>query len=309
MLSTNEMQKILKRFPKIELSYGKMIHKKVQTDLYQAIPYGKKYFAWFTWYKNENVCIFLETNYNLNIYDIFIRPVCFNHELSYNTILFGTFLPNQKFFVAEDIFYYKNKNISTFNFAEKLQYLSILFNNDIKQVSYSNTDTIISIPITSTSYSNLINEIRTLPYKIYSISCLNYTQSKTKYILKYKENPTYTATFIIKPDIQNDIYNLYYIHDSKEIFYNIAYIPDYTTSTMMNSLFRNIQENICLDALEESEDEDEFQNTSLDKYVDLDKSFHMECTFNSKFKMWVPKKITKTSSLVTKTQLSKYEKI
>ena len=90
MLTTNEMEKILYRFPKIELSYDKLIHKKVQSNLYQAIPFGKKYFAWFTWYKNENVCIFLETNYSLNIFNIIIEPVCFKHELSYNTIFFGT---------------------------------------------------------------------------------------------------------------------------------------------------------------------------------------------------------------------------
>ena len=99
MLTTNEMQKLLIRFPKVELSYDEMIHKKVFADLYQAIPYGKKYFAWFTWYKNQNVCIFLETNYKLHIFDILIKPVCFEKELSYNTILYGTFISNQKFFL------------------------------------------------------------------------------------------------------------------------------------------------------------------------------------------------------------------
>ena len=49
MLSTSEMEKLLLRFPKIELSYDKLIHKKVQSNFYQAIPYGKKYLAWFTW--------------------------------------------------------------------------------------------------------------------------------------------------------------------------------------------------------------------------------------------------------------------
>ena len=47
----------------------------------------------------------------------------------------------------------------------------------------------------------------------------------------------------------------------------------------MNSLFRNIKENIDLDKLEESDDEDEFENISDDKYVDLNKSFKMKCIF------------------------------
>ena len=107
MLSENEMQKLLVRFPKVELSYDKIIHKKVFSDYCQAIPFGKKYFAWFTHYKGDNVCIFLETNYSLNIFDIFIKPVCFHDDLAYGTILYGTITSN-RFYVAEDILYYKN---------------------------------------------------------------------------------------------------------------------------------------------------------------------------------------------------------
>jgi hypothetical protein len=56
----------------------------------------------------------------------------------------------------------------------------------------------------------------------------------------------------------------------------------------MNKLFRNIKENINLDALEESDDEAEFENEKEDKYVFLDRSFKMNCQYNHKFKKWVP---------------------
>ena len=56
----------------------------------------------------------------------------------------------------------------------------------------------------------------------------------------------------------------------------------------MNSLFRNIKENNNLDALEESDDEEEFENISLDKFVDLDKKYIMKCLYLSKFKSWKP---------------------
>ena len=39
------------------------------------------------------------------------------------------------------------------------------------------------------------------------------------------------------------------------------------------------QENANLDLLEESDDEDEFENTHLDKFVDLEKTVLMECVF------------------------------
>ena len=56
----------------------------------------------------------------------------------------------------------------------------------------------------------------------------------------------------------------------------------------MNKLFRNIKENINLDALEESDDEEEFQNEKLDRFVYLDKSYKMICGYNYKFKKWFP---------------------
>ena len=68
----------------------------------------------------------------------------------------------------------------------------------------------------------------------------------------------------------------------------IASIPDYKTSVFMNALFRNIKENRSLDALEESDDEDEFENTNIDKFVDLTKKIKMKCIFNYKFKKWTP---------------------
>ena len=60
----------------------------------------------------------------------------------------------------------------------------------------------------------------------------------------------------------------------------------------MNSLFRNIKENENLDLLEESDDEDEFENTDAAKYVDLDKEIIMQCVYNSIFKRWRPLKKT-----------------
>uniref|UniRef100_A0A6C0JEB6 Uncharacterized protein n=1 Tax=viral metagenome TaxID=1070528 RepID=A0A6C0JEB6_9ZZZZ len=94
--------------------------------------------------------------------------------------------------------------------------------------------------------------------------------------------------FRVKADIQNDIYHLYCLENNVEVFYNIAYIPDYKTSIMMNKLFRNIKENDNLDLLEESDDEEEFQNENIDRFVDMNKTLLMICKFNYKFKKWYP---------------------
>jgi hypothetical protein len=57
---------------------------------------------------------------------------------------------------------------------------------------------------------------------------------------------------------------------------------------MMNRLFRNIRENERLDAMEESETEEEFENIELDKYVSLHKEYKFVCKLNKKFCRWVP---------------------
>ena len=110
------------------------------------------------------------------------------------------------------------------------------------------------------------------------------------------QSSTNTRLFYIKPDLQNDIYYLYdtktftlsSLATSSIISKNLAHIPDYKTSVLMNKLFRNIKENRNLDALEESDDEEEFENIQIDKFVDLNKVLKMRCNFNYKFQAWVP---------------------
>ena len=101
------------------------------------------------------------------------------------------------------------------------------------------------------------------------------------------------AVFQVKPEIQNDIYYLYCYDNISQslVHYNIACIPDFKTSVMMNKLFRNIKENTNLDLLEESDDDDEFENEKEDRFVYLDREFNMLCSYNYKFKKWIPLKL------------------
>ena len=46
----------------------------------------------------------------------------------------------------------------------------------------------------------------------------------------------------------------------------------------MNKLFRKIIENTNLDKIEESDDEEEFENVEEDKYVYLDKKLIFACS-------------------------------
>ena len=48
-----EQNYLLSKFPKIELSYEKRIHKNVHNDYAISIPKGSKFFAWFKNYKGK----------------------------------------------------------------------------------------------------------------------------------------------------------------------------------------------------------------------------------------------------------------
>ena len=97
---------------------------------------------------------------------------------------------------------------------------------------------------------------------------------------------THTQLFKVKADLAADKYHLYEPADNKLI--GTALVSTYKTSVLLNSLFRHIKENANLDLLEESDDEDEFENTHLDKFVDLDKTVLMECVFSKRFQKWQP---------------------
>ena len=73
-----------------------------------------------------------------------------------------------------------------------------------------------------------------------------------------------------------------------------AHVGDYKTSVLLNSIFRTVRENASLDAAEESEDEEVFQASQqmhIEGYISSSSSppeRAMICTYNYKFKRWVP---------------------
>jgi hypothetical protein len=315
MFDEQERQYILNEFPKFELSYETMIHNKVHdANVLLAIPDGTKFFAWFTIYKDENALFLLELDSNKNIKNIQTAMTSFNDKLVYRdgTIFYGTnFKHNSSnFFCIEDLYYYKGDNYTNQSYLTKLRCLKQILQTDILATSLFNKYVIFGLPLMNTNFNSLLREIELLPYKISQISFRYFDSKKSVFVKYYKPNNNnsklhetnrgtiinngYNNTsmankiFKVKADIQNDIYNLYISKNGVDEHHDIAFIPDYTTSVMMNKLFRNIKENNNLDALEESDDEAEFENDREDKFVFLDRAFKMICQYNYKFKRWMP---------------------
>jgi len=315
MLTQEEKEDILQEFPNIKLSYETITHKKVyKYNLLLAIPEGKKCFAWFTSYKDKMSCFIIEldTKNRKQIRNIKFVNSCFSTSLCYGTIFYGTLFYhlNSPFFSIEDIFMYKGRNISNLDINEKINKICNILKNDIKQIAYNNYFLVFGLPLIAKSNNDLEISLKNIKYKLAAMKYYVSNKSNACYILPFEEytndfqekkvledkkterkyeKQTYGKIFVCKPDIQNDIYHLY---TSENEYVGLAAIPDYKTSIMMNKLFRIIKENDDLDALEYSDDEDEFENANVDKFVYLDKSYKIVCNFNNKFKKWVPIKIT-----------------
>ena len=303
-LSRIDKERILKSFPYFELCYEKIIHNKVFKDICIAIPKGKKCFAWFTLYKGKPICFFLHKDSKRNqIIDIEHYLCSFDEKLCLGTIVYGTFFEykKQKIFSVEDIYYYKNKSIGGLFFHKKLEYLDQCFSL-INQISYNYNFILFGLPLMEKNYKELMKEVNQVNYDIYSIQyrTLYKNEPYLNYILR-EERETKNVVFKVKAENQNDIYSLY-CYDKGEKLYDTACVSNYKTSVFMNSLFRNIKENVNLDALEESDDENEFENIGEDKFV-LNKVFYMDCKYNPKFKKWEPIKISKEKKMVSFREL------
>jgi hypothetical protein len=274
-------------FPRVKLSYASS-HNKV-CDLRIKMPVGDKCFAWFTSFSKNNVCFLI----NEKMDDVKLMNCCFSTELAYGTVLYGTRFINNgaTFFAMEDVLLYKGTNVDRYNWGHKFKLMTEMMKCDIRQISYNRNFVVFGLPLiaepnetTNVQLYNY-NEIgiyrKAIIEKPIVVTNVTKTEILTKPVVNTKPK---IQRFVVKPDLQNDVYHLF--QDGKLI--GTAGIPDYKTSVHMNKLFRSIKENTNLDALEESDDEAEFENEQLDKFVDLEKSVAMNCFYHTKFKKWCP---------------------
>ena len=302
ILSREDKKQLLNRFPSLELSYENVLHKKVSADLYMLIPKGHKSFAWFTYWKENNYCFILLLNDKNNICDIIPYSFSFDFKLSLGTVIYGTLFSNNNLthFSCEDIFYYKGHDVSSSKFIDKLVILKEMFDNYITQEAFRADSLVLGLPIIKTNYDKAIACINGLSYKIHGVQMyktqMHGTQMHGTHMHGVQDNNILgiykintpilpEVIFNVKPLLGADIYELYSQDTTKP--YGIACVPTYKSSVMLNSIFRHIKENNNLDLLEESDDED-YENTNISKFVDLDKTYKMRCVYIKKFRKWEP---------------------
>ena len=169
----------------------------------------------------------------------------------------------------------------------------------------------MGIPYMSTDMDECMRMNNLIPYRGYSIQHKKYSWNNKKIHFSFIKNtvPLNNNSGIymtVVADTQNDVYHAYCIGDENP--YAVLYIPDIKTSKMMNKLYRNIKENDNLDALEESDDDEDFENVDEDKYVLKNRKHIIECAFNAKFRKWYPVRLSKNKSCETnRNEIKKIE--
>ena len=115
-------------------------------------------------------------------------------------------------------------------------------------------------------------------------------QSEAKFVPNWRKPQYHQETrFWIMADPAYDLYKLYARGvDGSPVFVDYACVIDRATSHWLNGLFRNMIENRRIDAIEESDDEEDFQIVRENKYTDLEKKFVVRCRFQNRLKKWLP---------------------
>jgi hypothetical protein len=278
-------EEFVQNFPSFEFSYDIHTHKNVpDANVVFAIPEGDKCLVWFTKNEFQHCCLLLALTKEKRIESINKIPdVRFDVSLTngYGTIVEGILfhLNGVRYFCLEDIYFYAGQSLVEKNYITKLQKIKDLLDKGIYQKSFSGDFIIFGLPIMSNTLTNLLKHCP--PYAVDMIK-FRFWKSKKICSLKYQVKRK-QCVMKICPDIDHDIYHVYSLENNQ--YCDIAAIPNYQTSLMMNQLFRKIKH---FDKFEESDDEEDFQDCREDKYVMLDKSYEMVCVFNPKFKKWQP---------------------
>jgi hypothetical protein len=275
----------------------------------------------------------MEITRDKRIHHISEIQIDFHLSIALGTILYGTMVStenNPSIFIIEDLFYYKGICIKHHTFSEKLGALENMFSHHFVK---NNPTFAIALPILwcTNILDDVANksQIENCGYVVHHIQYRSLQQTvpyinmsaKPKTVFSeqssaipeseplfygvipqfFYSKPQYKqlTNFIVRADIQFDIYHLFaYGTNKTEVYCGIACISNYEKSVFMNGLFRNIRENRNLDFIEESDDEEDFEDTRLDKYVNIEKTLIMECVFHKKFKKWIPVKVALPGSQV-----------
>ena len=187
-----------------------------------------------------------------------------------------------------------------------------MFVKHVAQKSYNTNFITVGMPCWCPNYANATQTIDSLPYPVYGIKAFNTRNEKKPccgiYQVREKQQHNVEGIFRVNATLYSDVYHLYCFDHNDKSAYATAAVPSYRRSVQLNDIFRRVKENANLDLLEESDDEEEFENIDDDKFVDLSKYVLMKCVYHKKFRKWEPVEVITNSKLITRENAIRLEK-
>ena len=265
--------------------YDRVLHSPVDGDLYMIIPRGRKCSLWFTSYKGGPSCFVVELD-RKNRPSQFINVACsFQRELAFDTLVSGvmTEAGGSPIFCALLVQVWKGRAMprALDRQIDALESFMLSIQNDSRLPVLP-----IGVPAMCTSKGEIASLVDKSLVPVHGIRVASTERNALLGVYRVTASEHPTCVMLVRPEVEEDVYSLW---SDKKIGY--ALVPDYKTSVMLNGIFRNVVENNNLDALEESDDEDEFENIAEDKFIVNPEGKSMEMRRDPKFGGWIPVKI------------------
>jgi len=322
-LSQPDVQALLSRLPKIEPCYEKTDTSVPENyTLRVSISVGKKYYIRLHYDESGDAAFFMELNKEKKV-SVVVRHGSSDDTnmlpFSKGTAMYGTMYEHpsgRPVFLIEDLYYYCGLCVAKESFARKLRRMAHIVEKigsvfptwiRLPQITMAAADTTIQSGYTEHHCQYRMTDTLA-PYvnivKDDGIVVPELTACERPLQCDFSRPQFKQATvFLVKVATQFDIYNLYCIDGNtktkREVFCGVAGIQTYKTSVLLNTLFRKIRANQNLDAIEESDDEETFEDMRDTKWiVNPENVVKMVCEFNAKMRKWIPVRVADETARV-----------
>ena len=242
----------------------------------------------------------------------------------YGTMVSST-AGSHQYIVCENIFQYKGRDMSHSSYVEKVATIQKLLHEDISSTVYSHNFLSFATPCTFSEFDaamhTMINS-NLMAYSPYCVQVWKKTHSQpcgmvhlvaaAEFDMKMgggggrgtvetsdrrgpvksivpRTSTQHTSTprttnLMITCEAEQDTYSYY---DTRTKTRKYLCVPTFKDSVTLNAIFRNYKENANLDALEESDDEDEFEDVSDTKYSNVGMERSISCKYDTKLSGWI----------------------
>ena len=285
--------------PPFELSYGLDRHRKVEPNVFVIAPRGKRVLVYFTSSGDGDACYVYGVKQRNAVSGGRRVLACFSHILCSGTLIYGMEVPcgsDGTRIVCEDLLWFQGRRVDRESIQNKIPMWSALFSRELGTPP-SSRYLELGLPVWTESKSDAMQVAHKSSYPtrgvlgyvshargMHPVQLLNVTSRNN--------TPTErdgALVMEVKAHIEPDTYSLFCQDDrGSRVCIGKAVVSSIETSVMLNRIFRNIRENDNLDLLEESEDDEEFEDIREDRFVDLDRCVRMICRRHERLNAWQP---------------------